>query len=168
MRKYSGLVILVLLSLPAAASPPEFASRTQQPSYYYSITLEQLYAMIVEMDRRYEQRFNAQDKAVAAALDSAKEAVLKAEVASEKRFESINEFRGQLRDQQQTFVTRDEVAIRFRAVEDRVQRLDEMALKNQARLEGFNWLWGIAGTAFGMLVAGFTVYSAIRNAGTVK
>jgi tetrahydromethanopterin S-methyltransferase subunit G len=59
-------------------------------------------AVIAEQDKRYEQRFEAQERATAtalastkeatvAALASAKEAVIKAEAAAEKRFEGFNE-----------------------------------------------------------------------------
>ena len=51
-----------------------------------------------ERDRRYEQRFRAQE-----------EAVSKAEHSTEKRLEGMNEFRSQLKDQQATFVTRAEL-----------------------------------------------------------
>lgn len=46
-------------------------------------------------------------------------AVLKAEDASEKRFESVNEFRAQLNDQATTFVTRRELE----AVSEKIDRL---------------------------------------------
>jgi phosphopantetheinyl transferase (holo-ACP synthase) len=59
-------------------------------------------AVIAEQDKRYEQRFEAQERATAtalastkeatvAALAAAKEAVIKAEAAAEKRFEGLNE-----------------------------------------------------------------------------
>jgi hypothetical protein len=51
-----------------------------------------------EQDKRYEQRFEAQEKAVAAALASAREAVLKAEQANDKRFDSTNEWRRTVSD----------------------------------------------------------------------
>jgi ElaB/YqjD/DUF883 family membrane-anchored ribosome-binding protein len=59
---------------------------------------------------RNEQRFIAQEKAVEAALSSAKTATEKAEFAAERRFDSVNEFRGQLRDAQSLYITRSEVA----------------------------------------------------------
>lgn len=40
-----------------------------------------------------DQRFTDQDKAVSAALQAAKEAVIKAETAADKRFELLNELR---------------------------------------------------------------------------
>lgn len=52
---------------------------------------------IEEADRRYEQRFEGQEKAIN-----------KAEAANEKRFEGVNEFRDQLRDQGATFMPRAE------------------------------------------------------------
>lgn len=84
----------------------------------------------VEQDRRYEQRFTAQENAVQlaltrvdkefhehiaqvrtethAALEAADKAIAKSEASVEKRFESVNEFRGQLNDQARTFMGRDE------------------------------------------------------------
>lgn len=67
-----------------------------------------------------DQRFIDNDKAVALARQADKEAVLKAEVASEKRFESVNEFRGQLSDQTATFIPRKEADSRFEAMTEKV------------------------------------------------
>lgn len=47
------------------------------------------------------------DRALAAAFSAAKEAVDKANTASEKRFDGVNEFRAQLSDQAGTFITRE-------------------------------------------------------------
>lgn len=66
-----------------------------------------LSTIINERDRRYGERFDAQENAVAAALQAAKEAVNKAETAAEKRFDAVNEFRGQLADQAATFMPRE-------------------------------------------------------------
>ena len=64
---------------------------------------------MAELDLRYQQRFEAQEKAMAAALAAAERAVLKAEAASEKRFESVNEFRSVLIAQSATLATKSEV-----------------------------------------------------------
>src|ERR1700677_117874 len=58
---------------------------------------------------RNEQRFVAQERAVEAALYSARTATEKAETAAERRFESVNEFRQTLSSQQSTYITRSEV-----------------------------------------------------------
>jgi hypothetical protein len=68
---------------------------------------EYIERILSERDQRYSERFDAQEKAVAAALAAAKEAVIKAEVATEKRLEGVNEFRQSLEDQQKTFVRQD-------------------------------------------------------------
>jgi hypothetical protein len=85
-----------------------------------------------EFDLRYQQRFDAQqqalsaalvagEKAVNAALISAERAVAKAESAAEKRFESVDEFRQTLTDQAQTFLTRVEGEARFESATEKVQ-----------------------------------------------
>jgi hypothetical protein len=93
-------------------------------------------------DLRYQQRFEAQsdalaaaflsqqnalqtaltvaEKAVQAALAAAKEAVSKAELAADKRFEALNELRQMLNDTLANLFTRPEA----------VQRFDSMAEKN--------------------------------------
>lgn len=61
-----------------------------------------------DMEALNGERFKSSKEAVATALSSAKEAVVKAEIATEKRFESVNEFRGQLNDQAATLMSRRE------------------------------------------------------------
>jgi len=100
----------------------------------------------VERDRRYDQRFDyieqkidngfatakeavasaltAAKEAVAAEAKSAKEAITKQEIATEKRFESVNEFRSQLKDQQVTLLPRAEADGRFSQLRDLVDKQD--------------------------------------------
>jgi hypothetical protein len=80
---------------------------------------------IQEGDRRYSERFIGQEKAVDAALASAKEAVIKSEIASEKRFESVNEFRQTLTDQTATFMPRAEVEARIAASVEKINLLTD-------------------------------------------
>lgn len=92
-------------------------------------------ASMHEKDLRDQQRFDAQEKAVGdalagqeksvtAALNAAERAVLKAETAAEKRFESINEFRGQLGDQAATLMPRQEATVLLDALGGRVFALE--------------------------------------------
>lgn len=78
---------------------------------------EHLQALLVEADKRNQQRFDGQEKAVSAALQAAKEAVTKAETAAEKRFDSVNEFRQQLSDQAASFMPRREAEQRLGVLE---------------------------------------------------
>ena len=72
-----------------------------------------------DLDRSIERRFEAQERwmreAISAqeekakvALAAAEKANDKAEKSSNERFAAVNEFRGQLKDQTATFITRSE------------------------------------------------------------
>lgn len=105
---------------------------------------EYIERVIKEHDRRYEQRFVAQEHAVRAALDSAALAVNKAEDATEKRLESMNLFREQARDRDRAYLTKDE----FRAFRE--------ATSAQVR-----WIVG-TGLSILALVVSFGIYLGAR------
>lgn len=68
-----------------------------------TISLKEYFdSLIQEKEKRYEQRFIAQQTAVD-----------KADAANEKRFESVNEFRNTLKDQQLTFASKIEMNTAF-------------------------------------------------------
>ena len=103
--------------------------------------------LMEEADLRYQQRAEAQaqgvkdalaaaEKAVAAAMNAASLAVTKAELAAEKRFDSVNEFRGQLKDQAATLLPREEYVARHTALEQRVGRVEAMQTRIGGRDEG--------------------------------
>jgi hypothetical protein len=93
-------------------------------------------------DLRYQQRFEAQsdalaaaflsqqtamqtafvvaEKAVQAALAAADRAVSKAELAADKRFEALNELRSMLNDMVATLMTRAEAVQRFDAMAEKI------------------------------------------------
>lgn len=89
-------------------------------------TTATLKVLIDEHDKRYEQRHESSKEAVSAALAAAKEAVIKAENASEKRFESVNEFRGALTDQAGKMLTRTEADQRFLSVNEALVRVEKV------------------------------------------
>lgn len=76
-----------------------------------------------ERDRRYESRFTAMDEKTGLALTSSKEAVAKAETATEKRFDAVNEFRGTLSDQATNLMPRGEANAKFAALEEKFSAL---------------------------------------------
>jgi ElaB/YqjD/DUF883 family membrane-anchored ribosome-binding protein len=89
------------------SSKPNGAEHSRE---YFTKWIEGLEHLLEERDKRYEQRFNAQETAVSAAFvaqkelnrvvqDSAKEAVVKAENAQTEYNKRSNEFRGALDDQ---------------------------------------------------------------------
>jgi len=92
---------------------------------------------LTEKSKRDEQRYQAQEvaltaaltsqeKAVNAALAAADRAVAKAEAAAERRFESVNEFRGSLSDMQTNLMPRQEAENRIKSLEDKL----DAAIKN--------------------------------------
>jgi hypothetical protein len=80
---------------------------------------------IEALNVRLTEQMAAQTQANRIALDAAEKAVLKAEQASEKRFEGVNEFRETLSDQAASFVTRNEVDARLGAVNAILSRLEQ-------------------------------------------
>lgn len=139
-----------------------------------NLTIEQLYTLINERDRQYQQRFESQEKAVNAALIAAKEAVNaalsaaqtavnKAEIANEKRLDNQNEFRGQLKDQASTLLPRTEADARFKALEVDIHRINNAIIAGTGKFEGIQWMWGILGALFGGIIAIITVGLSLRN-----
>jgi hypothetical protein len=94
----------------------------------------------------YDQRFIDQERAVAAALAAADRAALKAETASEKRFDAVNEFRGQLADQASTFMPRQEAQVSIGSLADKLDLQAARLDKLEGRSSGFG--------SIGALVAG--------------
>lgn len=79
-----------------------------------------------ERDRRYEDRFTATDEKTGLALTSSKEAVTKAEIATEKRFDSVNEFRNTLKDQAATLLSRGEAEARFKGQDEKLEGISRV------------------------------------------
>ena len=114
-----------------------------------------------EKDLRDQQRFEAQERGLAAALSAADRATAKAEVAAEKRFEAVNEFRGQLADQAATLMPRTEAEQRFSALTEKIdeQRKTIDALREMAVAVGGRSAGMSAG--YGYLIAAVGAISAV-------
>ena len=132
-------------------------------------TLETLRAyferVLVEKDLRDEQRFNASQQAlsaamaankelVSAALTSAEKAVQKADTANEKRFENVNEFRQTLSDQTKDFPTKAVVDGQLGAIREQVSaltgRIDRQEGTKSGWHDGGTLLVTIISVAIGM------------------
>lgn len=108
---------------------------------------------------------SAAEKAVQAALAAAEKAVSKAEAAAEKRFESVNEFRGQLTDQATTFISRNEYESKHEALIERMNGKDIVMGERMGRVE--NILANIQGRMIayaggGALLGGIVVAIILR------
>lgn len=114
------------------------ASRSTDPatgsSQATDVSLREYLTMLIDAaERRSDDRFEAMKAMVQAAFEESQKAISKAETATEKRFEGVNEFRLQLADQAARFVTRetlDALVSKLQGEIDRNRRdLDELAKK---------------------------------------
>lgn len=116
-------------------------------------------------DRLVDSKFNAmhtlidsQAERVVLALAAANKAVSKAELSTEKRFESVNDFRATLSDQTRTLVSK----IEFDAVRDantaRIADLSSRLDKTDGKSAGLNAGWVYL---LGILAAAGTVASIV-------
>ena len=105
---------------------------------------EYIERVLDERDRLYGAKFIASEVAVSAALIAQKtsvdaalvaadRAVAKADIANEKRFDAVNEFRGQLNDQAKTFMPRTETTALIKSIDDKVSLSH---INFDAKLEG--------------------------------
>ena|SRR5580693_1783506 len=115
--------------------------------------------------------FLSQKEAVNAALAAADRAVLKAELATEKRFEAVNEFRATLADQQRTLMPRSEAEAITKALEAKLDaiaknltdKIDGIA-KTQIALGGvkvgekFGWQYSVAIIGLLLSILGIIAY----------
>jgi hypothetical protein len=110
--------------------------------------------LLSEMDRRYEQRFIAQQEAIQAALLAQKEAVnaaltaadralSKAELASEKRFEGVNEFRAALSDQARELMPRGEAQTLISSLSAKVNDLTDRFNRSEGKGTGKDQSWAV-------------------------
>lgn len=121
----------------------------------------------IQLDERYatqtkalDAAFNSAERAVSAALQAAETAVQKAELASDKRFEAVNEFRNQLSDQASRFMTRDESLARHDRTQEQLKEVNSRLDLNQGRNTGLDNAWayiigivGVTGGIVGLILA---------------
>ncbi len=98
--------------------------------------------IIVERDRLYQAQFLALEKQTILALSASDKAVTKAEMAAEKRFEGINEFRKTLSDQAAHFMPRleciaklDAFSVKLEDLKKELIRRDEFQYRESGRGE---------------------------------
>ena len=114
-------------------------------------------AALVAQDKATAAAFAAQGKATDAAFAAANEAVKTAQQANDKRLDSVNEFRGQLRDQAGTLATRAEVEVQFKSMGDKLNELSKGLTEMRARSEGAATLWTAAIAVLMLLIGAITV-----------
>jgi len=101
----------------------------------------------------FDRTIADRDVRVNLALSAAKEAVMKAEAADEKRFALLNEFRGQQADEARKYATRESVEQSIKTMEHRLT-VSETGL---ATLQGRALALAAFGTIFGGVVGALII-----------
>jgi hypothetical protein len=132
---------------------------TEPPPSEWTITTlhAHLAVLLDERDRRYSQRFTDLETALRAALAASERAIAKAEAATERRFEGVNEFRQTLSDQAATFVTRAESTATIAHVTERVQELTDRVNRTEGRAGGVSASVALLVSLGSLLVASVAV-----------
>ncbi len=130
------------------------------PEWTTANLLEFVQQILVEREReldertdRWKQQFADKDTRDQQRYESMQRAIDKAEAASEKRLDAVNEFRAQLKDQQTTLITRAEAEARFTAISDTLADIKERVTRFEGRVAGAASFWGIIVGAGGLLIA---------------
>lgn len=119
-----------------------------------ALTLERLATLVVANDVRYSERYEAQQTAmqtalvaqkltVDTALAAADRAVTKSEIATEKRFDSVNEFRGLVNDLIRTLMPRPEAELLIKGLSEKIDTLTVAAAASAGQRSGIKdgWLY---------------------------
>jgi hypothetical protein len=114
--------------------------------------------------RDYAQNgFVGHEKAVQAALASADRAVAKAEFASEKRFEGVNEFRAALDSNQRNLMPRPEAERAAQVLSEKIFEVSRVVDRLQSERAGIRGGWGYAVGVFGFVLALLSVISIVMQ-----
>jgi UDP-N-acetylmuramoylalanine-D-glutamate ligase len=97
----------------------------------------------MNMRQYVDMRFEMQEKAVSAALVAAERAVNKAEASTEKRLESMNEFRGALSDSARLLMPRPEAEQSFRVLSEKIEHLEKRVNARDDRGRGGADVWAL-------------------------
>lgn len=119
--------------------------------------------LIDERDTRYEQRFTAQEKAVKDALTAADRAVTKAELATEKRLEGVNEFRATLTDYTTNLMPRGEVTALLAGFDEKLTALQSRIDRSEGKGKGIDQAWGYLVGLVGVVAAAVAVIVAVTR-----
>ncbi len=120
--------------------------------------LEAFKELMKERDERYKQRSESQDEAVASALMTSEKAIAKAETATERRLEGLNELRDMASDQSKTYARADEVKLLIDALQQKIGFLDELVKSQIARGTGMKDAWGYLAVTGGLVIGALAIY----------
>jgi len=144
----------------------ELADQESRLSVLHEADKEYLATRLEALQRESALAINGVKESIALALSSAKEAVNKAEIANEKRFDGVNEFRATLADQQRLLIPRQEVDVIIKGLEGKLTIANTQIADLSTRFialssgstgqaagtkEGWGWAVGIVGLVLAVL-----------------
>ena len=151
------------------------ASRTTDPAAGSSAATdvslrEYLMAQITAAEKRSDLRFESMKEQVLSAFESSQRAIDKADIATEKRFEGVNEFRAALSDQASRFVTTETLNSLGDKLEASIERnrddLDKLSKRidlREGEVQGSRLTWGNMAALIGAAAAGIGAIIVIAN-----
>ena len=114
-------------------------------------TFDTLYIHVMEISKAAKEGVNA-------AMASAEKAILKAETATEKRFDSVNEFRQAMRDQQENFASKSETNMRLDEMVKRLEHVTSGLEKSSGKSSGLALAAALAGWAITTAIAAVALW----------
>lgn len=119
--------------------------------------------MLDERVKFYNDKFESQTAAMHTAIMNSKEAVAKADAATEKRFDSVNEFRGQMSDMQSGLMPRSETESQIKSISEKIDSLQTRIDKSEGSGYGVKQSWTVLVGGLAALATVVAVYSALAK-----
>lgn len=136
-------------------------ARADTSAWGVDILHSHVLTILNEREEKYAQRFRAIEEFFKEKFIATERAVSKAEIASEKRFDSVNEFRAQLTDQASTFLTRAESMQRTDTINEKITALEKRMDRGDGQGEGLHSGWGFIVGGVGVVAGVIGIISAI-------
>jgi hypothetical protein len=134
--------------------PPAHHNGYSGKIYALEVAMKGFEKLMEERDKRYQQRSDSQDVAVKAALENSEKAIIKAEAATERRLEGLNELRDMAIDQAGAFARKEDLKV----YDVKLQALDETVKTLMGRSGGIKETWGYVVGFGGLLLATITLW----------
>jgi len=108
---------------------------------------------VVSLKDYIESIVGALEKNVNSKLDQMDRAVTKAENATERRFEGVNEFRAALQDLTRTFIPRQEIESMFKNTNDKLNAYCAKLDRIESMKQGGNVVWAYVLSGVSLMAA---------------
>lgn len=120
-----------------------------------------LESLLKAAQEQNDLRFNLSKEATTVAMASAEKAVQKAESASDKRFEGMNEIRGAMADAQRLNITRVESDAKFAALDEKIGNVTTLVNSLSSKLDKQEGKSGGITQFLGWIISGIIALVAI-------